>query len=97
MSVEVANLQCVPQRFVSIGGLEIRLLSINSNLCQAVEVAKYPTPRKAVASLVAQWLRVHLPVQVTWVPSLAWEDPTYPGATKPMNRRLLSHCAPTGG
>ena len=47
MSVEVANLQCEPQRFISIRGLEIRLLSINSSLCQAVEVAKYPAPGKA--------------------------------------------------
>ena len=34
------------------------------------------------ASLVAQWLRICLPMQGTWVPSLAWEDPTCLGATK---------------
>ena len=36
------------------------------------------------ASLVAQWLRIHLPMQGTWVRSLAWEDPTCHGATKPV-------------
>ena len=35
------------------------------------------------ASLVAQWLRIHLPMQGTWVRSLAREDPTCRGATKP--------------
>ena len=27
------------------------------------------------ASLVAQWQRIHLPMQETQVPSLGWEDP----------------------
>ena len=35
------------------------------------------------ASLVAQWLRIHLPVQGTRVRTLVWEDPTCRGATKP--------------
>ena len=30
----------------------------------------------------AQWLRIHLPMQGTQVPSLVWEDPTCRGATK---------------
>ena len=36
------------------------------------------------ASLVVQWLRIRLPMQGTWVRSLAWEDPTCHEATKPM-------------
>ena len=36
------------------------------------------------ASLVAQWLRIHLPMQGTWVRALVWEDPTCHGATKPV-------------
>ena len=36
------------------------------------------------ASLVVQGLRIHLPMQRTWVPSLVWEDPTSLGATKPV-------------
>ena len=35
-------------------------------------------------SLVTQWLRIHLSMQGTWVRSLAWEDPTCRGATKPV-------------
>ena len=33
------------------------------------------------ASLVAQWLRVCLPMQGTWVRALVWEDPICRGAT----------------
>ena len=35
-------------------------------------------------SLVAQWLRIHLPMQGTRVRALVWEDSTCRGATKPM-------------
>ena len=37
-------------------------------------------------SLVAQWLRIHLPMQGTRVRALVREDPTCRGATKPMRR-----------
>ena len=36
------------------------------------------------ASLVAQWLRMCLPMQGTRVQALAWEEPTCRGATRPM-------------
>ena len=36
------------------------------------------------ASLVAQWLRIRLPMQGTWVRALVREDPTCHGATKPV-------------
>ena len=35
-------------------------------------------------SLVAQWLRICLPMQLTRVRALVWEDPTCRGATSPM-------------
>ena len=35
-------------------------------------------------SLVAQWLRIRLPTQGTWVRALVQEDPTCRGATKPV-------------
>ena len=35
-------------------------------------------------SLVAQWLRIRLPMQLTRVRALVWEDPTCRGATKPV-------------
>ena len=37
-------------------------------------------------SLVAQWERIRLPMQGIWVQSLAWEDSTCRGATKPVHR-----------
>ena len=51
-----------------------------------IGLAKYPwfaQVKMAVsgASLVAQWLRVCLPMQGTWVRALVWEDPTCRGAT----------------
>ena len=39
---------------------------------------------KVRASLVAQWLRICLPIQGTQVQALVWEDPTCHGATKPV-------------
>ena len=36
------------------------------------------------ASLVAQWLRIRLPMQGTLVQSLVWEDPACCRATKPV-------------
>ena len=36
------------------------------------------------ASLVTQWLRIHLPMQGTWFQALVRKDPTCRGATKPM-------------
>ena len=36
------------------------------------------------ASLVAQWLRIRLPMQGTRIRALVWEDPTCHGATKPV-------------
>ena len=37
------------------------------------------------ASLVAQWLRICLPMQETRVRALVWEDPTCLGATRPVS------------
>ena len=37
------------------------------------------------ASLVTQWLRIHLPMQGTRVRTLVQEDPTCCGTTKPVH------------
>ena len=37
------------------------------------------------ASLVAQWLKICLPMQGTQVRALVWEDPTCRGATRPVS------------
>ena len=44
------------------------------------------------ASLVAQWLRIRLPMQGTQVRALVWEDPTCRGATKPVRHNYWA-CA----
>ena len=46
----------------------------------------------AGASLVAQWLRIHLPMQATWVQALVWEDPTCCRATKSVHHNYWA-CA----
>ena len=40
-------------------------------------------------SLMVQWLRIHLPMQRTWVRSLVWESSTCYGATE------AAHLEPT--
>ena len=49
---------------------------------QKVQTSSYKINKWA--SLVAQWLRIHLPMQGTPVRALVREDPTCRGATKPM-------------
>ena len=44
------------------------------------------------ASLVAQWLRICLPMQGTRVRVLVWEDPTCRGATRPVSHNYWA-CA----
>ena len=50
------------------------------------------------ASLVAQWLRVCLPIQGTRIRALVWEDPTCRGATGPVSHNYWAWasgaCAP---
>ena len=48
--------------------------------------------RSTGTSLVAQWLRIHLPVQWTQVRALVREDPTCRGATKPVHHNYWA-CA----
>ena len=43
------------------------------------------------ASLVAQWLRIQLPMQGTRVRALVREGPTCRGATKPMHHNYRAH------
>ena len=44
-----------------------------------------PSKLDSQASLVVQWLRIHLPMQRIQVQSLLWEDPTRYVAAKPMD------------
>ena len=55
---------------------------INERIIRVVPWAAIKTYLRA--SLVAQWLRIRLPMQGTWVRALVREDPTCHGATKPV-------------
>ena len=59
-------------------------------IARAWKQPKCPSPDECIkkmwrASLVAQWLRVCLPMQGTRVLALVWEDPTCRGATGPVS------------
>ena len=48
-------------------------------------IVKIIFKKKHRASLVAQWLRICLPMQGIRVQALVWEDPTCRGATGPVS------------
>ena len=59
---------------------------------KALDKIQYPCMIKTLikvgiewASLVAQWLKICLPMQGTRVQALVWEDPICRGATGPMS------------
>ena len=52
---------------------------------EKLSVHKYAKEKTGGTSLVAQWLRIRLPMQGTWVQALVQEDPTCHGATKPVS------------
>ena len=59
---------------------EIYTVLIQNNLHEILLNEKL----KARTSLVAQWLRIRLPMQGTRVRALVWKDATCHGATKPV-------------
>ena len=69
--------------------------------CPTTRIAKflpahpesYRLQSKTWLSLVAQRLGIHLPMQGTRVRALVWEEPTCPGATKPVHHNCWA-CAP---
>ena len=52
----------------------------------------YVQKSKVRTPLVAQWLRIHLPMQGTRVRALVWEDPTCHRTTKPVRHNYWA-CA----
>ena len=48
-------------------------------------VMEHCDDKNSGASLVAQWLRIRLPMQGTRVRALVWEDPTCRGAAGPVS------------
>ena len=82
----------------TINEIKNSLQGINSRITEAeerksgledkiVEITniKQNKQKRMRASLVAQWLRIRLPMQGTWVRALVWEDPTCRGATRPVS------------
>ena len=53
--------------------------------CSTSYIREMQIKTKMRASLVAQWLRICLPMQGTRVRALVWEDPTCHGATGPVS------------
>ena len=64
----------------------------DNELASRMYKKSYNSKTTARASLVAQWLRIHLPRQGTWVRALVQEDPTCHRATKPVHRNYWA-CA----
>ena len=60
-------------------------------------VDKWHLETKVWTSLVVQWIRIHLPMQETWVQSLVWEDPICHRATKPVFHNYWSYVPEPAG
>ena len=95
-----AEVICIPlnSRRPSLTG-ERKSWLILSNLTEPEsESVFWDLKRSDGASLVAQWLRVCLPMQGTWVRALVWEDPTCRGAAGPVSHNYWAcasgACAP---
>ena len=61
----------------------IKLMTNKNLLHKKINKIKLKIQKRA--SLVAQWLRICLPMQETRVRALVWEDPTCHGATRPVS------------
>ena len=78
-------------KLLSIGWINNKVL-----LCSTGNYIQYPViNHNGGTSLVVQWLRIHLPMQGTWVQSVVGE-PTYHKATKPARPNYRSCNARTG-
>ena len=70
------DLKCPPSSLISIVK-RMSAIQLNSESCRFFK-------NQLSASLVAQWLRIRLPVQGIWVRALVREDPTCCGAPRPV-------------
>ena len=68
---------------IQIGREEVKQSLFSGDMTLYIENPNVST-KKLGTSLVAQWLRIHLPMQGTWVRALVWEDPTCRGVIKPV-------------
>ena len=67
-------------------------------ISRGMSLKYWPKQKRAVGFLVAQWLRICLPMQRTRVRALVWEDPTCRGAAGPVSHNYWAcasgACAP---
>ena len=83
---DVGNLISSSSAF-SKSSLNIRKFTVHILLKPGLENFKHYFShilKKSKDGLIAQWLRIHLPMQGTWFWSLVWEDSTSCRATKPI-------------
>ena len=83
-----ARSQCLVSLTVSAQRLWSRqnVLSFHQSFFHLIKFfTKWHSIANKGTSLVLQWLRIHLPMQGTWVRSLVWEDSTSHRAAEPMN------------
>ena len=79
------SLSCVSSYMTNSDALNLPMDKLKQVLIKKALNQIYTSIKKGNrASLVAQQLRIHLPMQGTWVRALVREDPTYCGATKPV-------------
>ena len=78
----------IRNHFDKEGKREIEIYIINQEEVLLELLVKNPHKKckEKGDSLVAQWLRICLPMQGTRVWVLVWEDPTCRGATRPVSR-----------
>ena len=88
-----AGIHCQPF-FISASKVAFSLLRklleqliMHTTSSGGLESGEHSTNKMQRASLVAQWLRICLPMQGTRVRALVWEDPTCRGATGPVSHK----------
>ena len=81
-----AKLEKMQERFnKDLEELKNKQREMNNTITEMKNTLEGIKSRITGASLVAQWLRICLPMQGTWVRALVWEDSTCRGATRPVN------------
>ena len=87
---------CTETWYSGISGPVVHLIKVCTRFCQIQCTIDYKT--LYWASLVAQWLRICLPIHGTRVWALVWEDPTCCRATGPVSHNYWAcasgACAP---
>ena len=68
------------------------LLTVHRYLLTILKVSFHNSKKRQGTSLVAQWIRIHLPMQGTRVRAMVQEDPTCRGATRPVGHNYWA-CA----